>query len=134
VAQSGNGVPTGWRWEQGIKPCNRCRRLLCRLYSVSATELDFRVSSDFEKKRSLDTTRSSGPVDVSTAARILDPAEPPTSAADVDPELVEYWLELRGVLTGQDDMFGAGSVLSFAARGTRIIGRHRSVARGGPSC
>ncbi|MGH2944365.1 MAG: hypothetical protein ACRDLN_16505, partial [Solirubrobacteraceae bacterium] len=50
--------------------------------------------------------------------------------ADVDPELVEYWLELRSVLTGQDDMFGA-AVLSLAARGTRIIGRQRSAARGG---
>lgn len=121
---------TVWRWEQGVKPCNRYRRLLCRLYGVSATELGFRASSDSDKKRSLDTTRSSGCVDVSTAARILDAAEPPTSAADIDPELVEHWLELRGILTGQDDMFGAGPVLSFAARGTRIIGRHRSVARG----
>jgi tetratricopeptide (TPR) repeat protein len=122
---------TVWRWEQGVKPCNRYRRLLCRLYGVSATELGFRASSGPEKARSLDTTRSFGPVDVSTAARILAAAESPTSAADVDPELVEYWLELRGVLTGQDDMFGAGPVLSFATRGTRIIGRHRRVARGG---
>lgn len=54
----------------------------------------------------------------------------PVSAADVDPELVPHWLELKAVLTGQDQMFGSHQVLGIAQRGLGIIGRHREVARG----
>jgi transcriptional regulator with XRE-family HTH domain len=120
---------TVWRWERGVQPCNRYRRLLCRLYGVSAAELGFRPASGSEMTLSVDVTRSADAVDMSKA-RVFEAADSPTSAADVDPELVEHWLELRGLLTGQDDMFGAGPVLSFAARGTRIISRYRSIARG----
>jgi transcriptional regulator with XRE-family HTH domain len=120
---------TVWRWEHGVQPCNRHRRLLCRLYGVSAGELGFRTASGSGMNLSVDLARSADSIEASKA-RVLDAAEPPTSAADVDPEFVEHWRELRGLLTGQDDMFGAGPVLSFAARGARIISRYRSVARG----
>jgi transcriptional regulator with XRE-family HTH domain len=57
-------------------------------------------------------------------------AAQPGKPAAVDPELVTHWLELKGVLTDHDQLFGPHQVFSIARRGIGIIGRHRQAARG----
>jgi hypothetical protein len=58
------------------------------------------------------------------------PAAEPAASAKVDPALVPHWLELKGVLTDQDQMFGPHHVLAITLRGLAIIGRHRRASRG----
>ena len=41
-----------------------------------------------------------------------------------------HWLDVKGVLTDHDQMFGPHHVLATAMRGLGIIGRHRRVSRG----
>lgn len=57
-------------------------------------------------------------------------ATQPAVSAAVDPELVPHWLELKGVLTDHDQLFGPYQVLAIAQRGLGIIGRHRQASRG----
>jgi hypothetical protein len=54
----------------------------------------------------------------------------PAGSAEVDPELVPHWLELKGVLTDHDQLFGPHQVLVIAQRGLGIIGRQRQASRG----
>jgi len=44
----------------------------------------------------------------------------PSVPADVDPELVPHWLELKGVLTDHDQMFGPHQVLAIAGAGSAL--------------
>jgi hypothetical protein len=54
----------------------------------------------------------------------------PAASGRLDPELVPHWLELKGILTDHDQMFGPHQVLAIAKRGLGIICRHRQGARG----
>jgi transcriptional regulator with XRE-family HTH domain len=58
------------------------------------------------------------------------PASQLATSATVDPDLVAHWMELKGVLTDQDQMFGPRRVLAITLRGLAIIGRHRRASRG----
>jgi tetratricopeptide (TPR) repeat protein len=57
-------------------------------------------------------------------------AAQPVVAAEVDPELVPQWLELKGILTDHDQLFGPHQVLAITQRGLGIIGRQRHACRG----
>ena len=57
-------------------------------------------------------------------------AAQPAASAEVDPELVQHWLEVKGTLTDHDQLFGPHRVLAITKRGLGIIGRHRQAARG----
>jgi transcriptional regulator with XRE-family HTH domain len=46
-------------------------------------------------------------------------AAQPSASSKVDPELVQHWLELKGVLTDHDQLFGPRRVLVYHAAGAR---------------
>jgi transcriptional regulator with XRE-family HTH domain len=64
------------------------------------------------------------------AAFGLNATAAPAAARDVDPELVEHWLDLLTVLESHDASFGPHAVRDTVRHEIRLIAEHRRVARG----
>jgi len=54
----------------------------------------------------------------------------PAAARDVDPELVEHWMQLMRLFELHDGVFGSRTVIDTVRHEQRQIARHRAVARG----
>jgi hypothetical protein len=64
------------------------------------------------------------------AALGLNATTAPAAARQIDPGLVEHWMNLMHVLRRHDAMFGASGVLDTVRHELSLIADHRRVARG----